>query len=384
MRRLVVLVGVLVFVDTMLYAALTPLLPHFAHQFHLSKASAGLLVASYAAGALIGGLPGGLLAARLGPRRAVLIGLTLMGLSSLGFAFAGGYGELFAARLLQGAGSAFTWAGSFSWLLALAPAERRGTMIGNAMGAAVFGALFGPVVGAGAVAVGRDMVFSLLAVLAIVLGAMTLRLQTVAGEPARTAMIPPALTNRDFARGLSLLGLAAVLSGVLSVLGSLHLARLGWGAGAIGAVWLVGAAIEGVQSPAVGRLSDRLGPLRPARAGLLASVILSLCLAIEPGAVLYAPLVVVASVAYGVLFTPAFALIADGAEQVGLAQAMAFGMMNAAWAVGAMLGPAAAGVIADQTGDWIPFVLAALMCAASLAVTRERSAADADAAAAGA
>ena len=75
------------------------------------------------------------------------------------------------------------------------------------------------------------------------------------------------------------------------------------------------------------------------------------------------PLIVLAAMAYGVLFTPAFALIADGAEQVGLAQGMAFGFMNAAWAVGAMIGPAAGGAIAGATGDWIPFVLAAALCA---------------------
>ena len=66
MRRLLLLVAVLVFVDTMLFAALTPLLPHFAHEFGLSKTRAGALVAAYAAGALIGGLPGGFAAARLG------------------------------------------------------------------------------------------------------------------------------------------------------------------------------------------------------------------------------------------------------------------------------------------------------------------------------
>ena len=65
MRRLLILVSVLVLVDTMLYAALTPLLPHFARELHLSKAGAGGLVAAYAAGALIGGLPGGRAAARL-------------------------------------------------------------------------------------------------------------------------------------------------------------------------------------------------------------------------------------------------------------------------------------------------------------------------------
>ena len=78
MRRLLLLVCAVVWVDTMLYAALTPLLPHFTHTLHLSKAGAGVLVAADGAGALVGGLPGGAAAARLGARRAVLGGLTLM------------------------------------------------------------------------------------------------------------------------------------------------------------------------------------------------------------------------------------------------------------------------------------------------------------------
>ena len=49
---------------------------------------------------------------------------------------------------------------------------------------------------------------------------------------------------------------------------------------------------------------------------------------------------------------------------------MAFGFMNAAWAVGAVAGPAAGGAIASATGDWIPFVLAAALCAAALAARR--------------
>src|ERR1041385_9233694 len=102
MRRLLLLVSALVWVGTMLYAALTPLLPRFTHDLHLSKTGAGVLVAAYAAGALIGGLPGGAATARLGARRAVLVGLTLMGLASLGFAFANGFAPLAAARFLQG------------------------------------------------------------------------------------------------------------------------------------------------------------------------------------------------------------------------------------------------------------------------------------------
>src|SRR5258706_12147725 len=173
MRRLLLLVAALVFVDTMLSAALTPLLPHFAHTLGLSKVRAGVLVGAYAAGALLGGLPGGAAAARLGPRRAVLVGLAGMGLASLGFALAESFWSLFAARLLQGLGSAFTWAGAFAWLIAAAPRERRGQLLGTAMGAAVFGALFGPVIGATAALVGRAAGFSALAGLAGVLAVMT-------------------------------------------------------------------------------------------------------------------------------------------------------------------------------------------------------------------
>jgi MFS family permease len=366
-RRLFLLVCVLVFVDTMLYAALTPLLPHIVH----SKSRAGILVAAYAAGALVGGLPGGWASVRIGARNGVLLGLSGMGLASLGFAFADSFWTLFAARLVQGMGSGFTWAGAFAWLLAAAPRDRRGALIGSAMGAAVFGALFGPVVGAAAALAGREAVFAALASLAVVLSVWTLRIAEGPEEehPSATA-IARALRNRLFAAGLALMALASLLFGVLGTLAPLHLSHAGWGAAAIGGLWLVGAALETAESPLIGRLSDRRGLLLPVRAALLGSAVLAGLLAFGPRPLLYAPLVVGAGAAFGGLFTPAFVLIADGAEEARLAQGMAFGVMNAAWALGAVVGPAAAGAIAGATGDWIPYLLCAVGCLGSLALAR--------------
>jgi MFS family permease len=372
-RRLLLLVAVLVFADTMLYAALTPLLPHFAHDLHFSKARAGTLVAAYAAGALVGGLPGGWASARMGARRAVLVGLVGMGLASVGFAFADSFSTLFLARFVQGLGSAFTWAGSFSWLLAAAPRERRGELIGSAMGAAVFGALFGPVVGAAAALAGRAVIFCALAGLSVVLVVWTLRLgSSPPAEVPSLAALRRALRNRQPAGGLVLMSVPSLLFGVLAVLGPLHLSHAGWGAAAIGGVWLVGAGLEALQAPIVGRISDRRGPLVPVRAALAAGVLVSLGLATGARPFFYAPLIVVAAVSYGVLFTPAFAMIANGAENTGLAQGMAFGLMSAAWATGAVAGPSAGGAIANATGDWIPFVLGSLLCASILVVVRPR------------
>jgi MFS family permease len=370
MRRLLLLVCTIVAVDTMLYAALTPLLPHFAHTLHLSKTGAGVLVAAYAAGALVGGIPGGAAAARLGARRAVLIGLTLMGLSSLGFAFAHSFDALLAARFLQGCGSGFTWAGAFAWLLAAAPRERRGELIGTGLGAAVFGALFGPVVGAAAALLGRGVVFTALAGLAVVLVVWTLRIEPIPPEHPSTAALGRAIRNMRFMAGLALMVLASLLWGVLTTLAPLHLSAAGWGAVAIGAVWLVGAAFETVLSPVAGRVLDRRGVLLPVRAALASAAVLSVGLAFSPRPLVYVPLLIAASGAYGVLFTPAFALIAEGAEQTGLPQGMAFGLMNAAWATGALVGPAVGGAVAEATGDVVPFLVSAVMCAASLVAMR--------------
>jgi MFS family permease len=181
------------------------------------------------------------------------------------------------------------------------------------------------------------------------------------------------LRNRLFAAGLALMSLASLLFGVLGTLAPLHLSHAGWGAAAIGGLWLVGAALETAESPLIGRLSDRRGRLLPVRAALLASAIFAALLAVGPRPLFYAPLVVIGGAAFGALFTPAFVLIADGAEDARLAQGMAFGVMNAAWALGAVVGPAAAGAIAGATGDWIPYLLVALACLTSLALTLVRS-----------
>ncbi len=108
-------------------------------------------------------------------------------------------------------------------------------------------------------------------------------------------------------------------------------------------------------------------------AAVMMAAVFSLGLAAGGRPLVYVPLLVLANLAYGILFTPAFVLIADGGDAAGLAQGMGFGLMNAAWALGAVTGPAAAGAIASATGDWIPFVLAATVCAGTLAVVRVRS-----------
>src|SRR5438034_2464443 len=109
LRRLLLLVGAIVFVDTMFFAALTPLLPHYSRELGLSKAGAGVLQAAYPVGTLVGAVPAGLVTARFGVKPAVLVGLSIVGVTSVVFGFAHEAWVLDTARFLQGAAGSFSW-----------------------------------------------------------------------------------------------------------------------------------------------------------------------------------------------------------------------------------------------------------------------------------
>jgi predicted MFS family arabinose efflux permease len=369
-NRLLPFVCGVVVVDTILYTALTPLLPHFEDTYDLSKSSVGVLVAAYGIGVLAGAVPGGLVAARRGARGAVLAGLVLVSTASVGVAVADSYGALVAARLAQGFGSSLTWAGGLAWLALASPRAQRGQAMGTAMGAAVFGALLGPVVGAAASVVGVRAAFAAIAGLEALLALAALRLEPSPPERQPLGMIGAATRNREFLLGLWLMTIPALLFGTLGVLAPLALDDHGLGAVAIGAIWVAAAAIETAINPWLGRLSDRLGPARPARIALAGSTAVCIGLAVTESSWVLVPLILAAALTWGALYSPALTMLSHAAEHVGLAQGLSFGVMNAAWAVGNAIGPAGGGGLAQVTSDAVPYLVGSAVCVLSLAVLR--------------
>lgn len=369
-RRLVAVVGAVVFVDTMFYAAIAPLLPTLAHQLHLSKLSAGVMTASYPIGTLVGSLPGGVLAVRAGPKRTVYTGLALLAGSTLAFGLLHAASALDVARFVEGVGGACSWAGGLAWLVAEAPAGRRGALIGGALGAGIGGALFGPVIGTVATALGRAETFSGVVIVSLVLIDQARRLplvHTASGQGVRhllRAFRAPAVPA-----GTWLVALPAAASGLVNVLGPLRLHRLGAGAAAIGAAFLVAAALEAIVSPAIGRLSDRRGRGLPLRAGLAGAAILLVCFTLPASAALLALLIVAIATTLGAFWAPAMALLSDAAEASRLDQALAAALMNLAWAGGQILGSGAGGALAKAAGDGVPMAACAGLCVVTLGLS---------------
>jgi MFS family permease len=362
-RRLLLLVGGIVFVDTMFFAALTPLLPDYKEEFDLSKAGAGLLSAAYPAGALLGGLPGGLATARFGARPTAVTGLVVIAVTTFVFATADSIWLLDASRFLQGVGSALAWTAGLTWLVTETPSDRRGQTIGTAMAAAIVGALFGPVLGGAAAIVGEPVAFGAAGLAAVGLAAWALLTHGPAPtEPQPLRLLGTALRAPRIALGIWFVALPALLFGTLSVLAPLRLEVLGFTAVAIGALWLGTAGLEAVANPWVGRISDRVGRLQPMRISVLASAIVAALLPWPNEAYVLAALVVAAGLSFGSFWTPAMSLLADEAEHRGLDYAYAFALINLAWAPGQTLGAAGAGALAHVTSDAVPYLLLAATC----------------------
>jgi MFS family permease len=326
-------------------------------------------VGAFGAGALVGGVASGYAATRYGPKPMVVAGLCILSVASFAFAFAGGPWALGAARLVQGLASTTTWAGALAWVTVRAPSTRRGEIIGLVFGFAVAGAVVGPMFGAVAHAIGIRLSFIAVGAAALLMAAVAAASQAGPRESQRPGALGRALRDPRYVGALWLNTLPAMLFGIAGVLVPLDLAEAGYSTIEIGIVFFAAGLLEVAINPVVGRISDRRGRLGLIRLGLAGSAVMSVIFAVVGSAAAVTAAYVVAVIAFGSFYTPGMALGSARATQAGLAQGLAFGTMNSAWAAGEVVGPSAGGRLADIAGDPSAWIGAMVVCLITLVAT---------------
>lgn len=369
MRRLLFLSCAVVFLDVTFFSVLTPLLPSYEKDLHLSEGSAGLLAGAFAAGGLVFSIPAGWLAARIGSRKTVLCGLVGIAVFSPSFGFANDIVLLDIFRFLQGGAGALMWAGAIAWVVVASPVDRRGEMLGIVIAAAVAGELMGAPLGAVAHEVGTEIVFSIVFFAAAILGVIALGIPgatDVESQPLAEAW--RRLRRSDAPTGVLMLAAPSVAFGLAVVIGPLHMDALGASPFLIAAAFAAGSVVELVVGPVIGRVSDRVGRTLPYLIGVGAMSVAVVALGLFDLLPLMFLVVMGLSFGAGLAFTPASTLVTDHASAAGVNQGYASGASNVAWGGGQVLGAAGGGMLAGLSGYLLPcLITAGLLVAVGIA-----------------
>ncbi len=371
------LVCAVLLMESFFSAVLTPLVPAYRNELGLTDGATGILVAAYAAGSLLLALPAGWFASRFNPRKAVIVGLLGVGVSSVLFGFAGQLTVLEVSRFLLGAFGTLLWAGGLSWAISSTPVAKRGQVMGTLLAAAVAGELVGPPVGALADEVGTEWVFGGTLVLALLLIAVARTVPAAAEADGQTA--------REAARAVTASGVRAWLLAMIAVIGPsialgsilllapLRFDDLGLSAWLLAGMFLAMSVVEMIVGPIVGRVSDRRGRRKPYLIGLaiMASCLVPVAFATSPWVL--AALLAVYSAGSGFAFTTSMTMVTDLATRAGLNQGYSSAASAIGWAGGVIIGAIFGGLLVGAVG-YLGGVLAVVAMIVTIGVVTFRRA----------
>jgi MFS family permease len=261
-----------VYAPSLLHAAgfgmLAPAIPLYAQQLEVSLGLIGVLIAVQGMGGMAIDIPAALLAARLGGRRAMALGLLAAVAGALALSMSTSPAHLFAAIPLVGVGTA-AWATTrLSYVADVAPVEQRGRALAIVGGSSRIGHALGPIAG--------GLLGEAWGLPAVFLGAATLYAAALLGvwtsdgprsspapEHSESAHLRLARTlvehRREFATAGSVALSLALLRSARRVLVPLWGAAIGLDLAEIGLVIGLAAAVDMLLFYPVGVVMDRWG-----------------------------------------------------------------------------------------------------------------------------
>ncbi len=365
------------FVIAVGYGLVAPALPTFARSFDVGVTAASFVISAFAIFRLAFAPLSGRLVNRLGELRVYQTGLAIVALSTGACAFAQDYWQPLLFRSLGGIGSTMFTVSAISLLIRLSPPAMRGRASGLWATGFLLGSIFGPLIGAGLIAVSLRAPFLIYGVgllLAIAITAVLMRGRaTGAAEPTpeqpvatigvRAALRHPtyrAALSSSFANGWLVFGVRVALV-PLFVVEALRV-DAGW-AGVSLAVFAAGNAATLMVA---GRIADRRGRKPPLLVGLAICGVGTAWLGFTETLPMFLAASLVSGIGSGLINPPMSAAVADliGSKARGGPVLAAFQM---AADLGAIIGPLAAGVIAELSSYSVAFAVTGAVSLLALA-----------------
>lgn len=352
------------------FGLVAPALPTFARSFDVSVTAASVVVSAFAVARLVFAPASGRLVAMLGEQRVYLTGITIVAVSTGMCAFAADYWQLLVFRSLGGFGSTMFTVSAVALLIRLTPAPLRGRASGLWSTGFLTGTVAGPLLGGGLLTISLRapfLVYAALLLVAVLIVWWFLRNSTLAARVAETSAeevtLSSALRHRaylaalgtSFANGWAVFGVRVSL---LPLFVEEVLRRDGAFAGTALAVF---AAANVVMLMVSGRLADSWGRKPMVLIGLVVSAGGTVWVGFTDDVPMFMVATVVAGLGAGMLSPPLQATVADVIGSRGRGGSVLATVQMAA-DVGTVLGPIAAGLLADHLSYSAAFAVTGGLC----------------------
>jgi MFS family permease len=351
------------------FGLVAPALPGFARSFNVSVTAASVVVSAFAVARLVFAPASGRLVTMLGERRVYLAGVTIVAVSTGACAFAGNYWQLLLFRSAGGFGSTMFTVSAIALLIRLTPAPLRGRASGLWGTGFLTGSVAGPLLGGGLITISVRapfLVYAVLLLVAVLIVWWFLRHSSLAARIAETSAeftMAEAMKHRAYwaalgtslANGWAVFGVRVSLV-PLFVVEVLH--RDGAFAGTALAVFAAG---NVAMLMVAGRLADTWGRKPTVLTGLVVSAGGTVWVGFTDSVPLFLVATVIAGLGGGLLSPPLQATVADVIGSRGRGGPVLATFQMAA-DVGTIIGPIAAGLLADNLSYGAAFGLTGVLC----------------------
>lgn len=367
--RDVIVLGVIAFCVAVGFGVLVPVLPVFAREFGVSNVAVGAVVSAFAVMRLVASPWCAAIMRVLGERTVLAVGMAIVAASSALAGLAQTYAQLLVLRGVGGIGSAMFTVSAMTLLLGSTSPAIRGRAAAFYQGGFLLGGMAGPAVGGALAGISLTAPFFFYAATLVVAGAVGLvflRARVTGPQVADEAAMPFHVAWRDvryraaclsnLAQGWNSFGVRNSLIPILITEVLLYQAH--W----TGIVFAIAAVAQTATIGIAGKLVDTRGR-RPAMIG--AGLGAGACLLLAP----FMPnLWLLALVLVGYALASAFLGTAPAAsvgDVAGAHSAKAVAAFSMCADIGSIVGPLAAGALADAFGFPVAFAAGAILMVAA-------------------